>query len=269
MSQLTNYVDTLMDLAQQQGLSASNDIAYKLKSDVIVILSFTEPLTHTFPLNGLWIIANGSSANYKKVMRRTSKTATSPYQNTWVEETDYNTVMNTVQTWDPNDLPAPTIISASGGRVSGKVLVRTGATTFDSDELVPRSYPDALRVSMNNSFFTMFNNMNQRVNSNLSSIRELQTELPLLASRVEVLEEGAAQKMRMQVFMQEQPSTVWSLNHGLGQGSGIPFVTDEVGEILWPETVNPAEGNPDVLLLTFLEPVSGVAQLLYMPIAQE
>lgn len=271
MSQLTNYVDTLIALAQQQGLSASNDIAYQVKPDVLIILSFVEPVTRIFPLNGLWIIADGTNAGYKKVMRRKSKTAAAPYKNTWQEETDYNTVMNTVQVWDESDLPAPTIISASGGRLTGKVLVRSGVTTYDNDELTPKSYTDGVRTAMNNSFFTMFNNMNQRVNSNLSAIREIQSSAQLLTSRVEALENKAdVAQVKGLVFVQENADTVWALRHGLGKGAGIPYVTDERGEILWPETVNPAEADPDnVLLLTFLEPVSGVAQLMYMPIVDE
>ena len=271
MSQLTNYVDTLVALAQQQGLSASNNIVYQLKADCTIILAFAEPVAHVFPLNGLWIIADGSSANYKKVMRRKSKTASSPYKNTWQEETDYNTVMNTVQTWDEADLPAPQIISASGGRLTGKLLVRSGVTTFDTDELTPKSYTDGVRTAMNNSFFTMFNNMNSRVNSNLSAIRTLQSDTQLLGSRVDALE-AADNKAQVQglVFVQENADTIWALRHGLGKGAGIPYVTDERGEILWPDTVNPAEADPDnVLLLTFLEPVSGVAQLMYMPIAED
>ncbi|QZE57312.1 HNH endonuclease [Erwinia phage pEa_SNUABM_1] len=271
MSQLTNYVDTLISLAQQQGLSASNDIAYKVGADVTIILSFVEPVTHVFPLNGLWIIADGANAGYKKVMRRKSKTATAPYKNTWQEETDYNTVMTTVQVWDEADLPAPQIISASGGRLTGKVLTRTGVTVFDNDELIPKSYTDGVRTAMNNSFFTMFNNMNSRVNSNLAAIRTLQSDAQLLTSRVEVLEQATDEaSVKGLVFVQQNADTVWALRHGLGKGAGIPYVTDERGEVLWPETVNPAEADPDnVLLLTFLEPVSGVAQLMYMPITEE
>lgn len=270
MSQLTNYVDTLISLAQQQGLSASNDIVYKVSADVTIILAFAEPYTRVFPLNGLWIIADGTSANYKKVMRRKSKTATAPYKNTWQEETDYNTVMTTVQVWDEADLPAPQIISASGGRLTGKVLVRTGVTTYDNDELIPKSYTDGVRTAMNNSFFTMFNNMNQRVNSNLSAIRTIQSDAQLLTARVTALEDSAGEpETKGLVFVQENADTVWALRHGLGKGNGIPYVTDERGEVLWPETVTPAEADPDnVLLLTFLEPVSGTAQLLYTPTAE-
>lgn len=271
MSQLTNYVDTLVTLAQQQGLSASNDIAYKVGADVTIILAFAEPVTHVFPLNGLWIIADGSSPNYKKVMRRKSKTASAPYKNTWQEETDYNTVMSTVQIWDEADQPAPQIISASGGRLTGKILVRSGVTAFETDELTPKSYTDGVRTAMNNSFFTMFNNMNQRVNSNLTAIRTLQSGAELLTSRVVALEEaGDSGQVKGMVFVQENADTVWALRHGLGKGAGIPYVTDERGEVIWPETVNPAEADPEnVLLLTFLEPVSGVAQLMYMPIANK
>lgn len=269
MTQLTNYVDTLVDLAVQQGLSASNDIAYKLGADVVIILAFSEPVTHIFPLNGLWVIADGASPNYKKVMRRKSKTATSPYQNTWQEETDYATVMGTVQTWDEADLPVPQIISASGGRLTGKVLMRTGAVTFDNDELIPKSYTDGVRTAMNNSFFTMFNNMNTRVNSNLSSIRTLQTDADLLKARVTTLEDSSvSSEVVGKVFVQAVPDTVWALRHELGKGEGTPFVTDTSGEILWPETVLPAEADPEnVLLLTFLEPVSGTVRLLFTPTA--
>lgn len=271
MSQLTNYVDTLVSLATQQGLSASNDIAYQLKPDVTMILSFVEPTTHVFPLNGLWLIADGSAAGYKKVLRRVSKTATAPYKNTWQEETDYATVMNTVQRWDEADLPAPQIISASGGRLTGKVLVRTGVTAFDTDELAPKSYTDGVRTAMNNSFFTMFNNMNSRVNSNLTAIRALQQDVPLLDSRISALEQaGGEGQIKGLVFVQENADTVWALRHDLGKGAGIPFVTDEKGEVLCPETINPAEVDPEnILLLTFLEPVSGVAQLMYMQIPNE
>lgn len=271
MSQLTNYVDTLVNLAQQQGLSSTNDISYKVSADVLIILSFVEPTTHVFPLNGLWIIADGANAGYKKVMRRKSKTASAPYKNTWQEETDYATVMGTVQVWDDADLPAPQIISSSGGRLTGKVLTRTGVTAFDTDELIPKSYTDGVRTTMNNSFFTMFNNMNARVNSNLAGIRDIQANLPLLDSRIKALEDaGSTSQVTGLVFVQENADTVWALRHGLGKGAGIPYVTDEKGEILWPETVNPADADPDnVLLLTFLESVSGVAQLMYMPISTE
>lgn len=267
MSKLSDYLDTLVDLAVQQGHSSTNDIVYRLAPDVILILAYKEP-DRIFPLNGLWLITDPASASYKHLLRRSSKTATSPYANTWSEVTDYDDALTTVQTWDSADLPTPQILSGKGGQLLGKVLARTGATTYDANELVPKSYTDGVRTAMNTSFFTMFNNLNARVNVNVSDIRTLKTAQQLLGSRVDALEVNKA-TVTGKVFLQQEADSVWSLRHEFGAGSGFALVLSEEGEVIWPETMNPSEDDPDnVLLLTFLEPVSGVAQLIYMPLTQ-
>ena len=268
MSKLTDYVDLLISMSTAQGLSSSNSVMMQPKSGNFIIVSYKEPTDRIFPLNGLWVIGDPASASYKKMLRRSSKTATSPYQFTWSEVTDFDDMMNTVQAYADEDLPVPVIVSGKGGKLLGKLLVRDGATTFDSNELTPKSYTDGVRTAMNTSFFTMFNNMNQRVNINTSDIRTLKTAQSLMTSRIDALE-MAQSTIVGKTFLQTDQDSVWSLRHELGKGSGFAFVLSEEGEIIWPETINPSEDDPEnVVLLTFLEPVSGVAHLGYIPLVE-
>lgn len=269
MSKLTDYVDLLVSLSIAQGLSSSNSVMMQPKTGLFVIMSYAEPTDRIFPLNGLWVISDPANASYKKMLRRTAKTATSPYVFTWTEVTDYDNMMNTAQYYADEDLPQPVIVSGKGGKLLGKLLVRDGVTTFDANELPPRSYTDGVRTAMNNSFFTMFNNMNQRVNINTSDIRLLKTAQTLLDTRLSALE-VAKSTIVGKTFLQQDADSVWSLRHELGKGSGFAFVLSEEGEIIWPETINLSEDDPDnVVLLTFLEPVSGVAQLCYIPLQEQ
>ena len=265
MSKLTDYVDLLISMSTAQGLSSSNSVMMQPKAGNFIIVSYKEPTDRLFPLNGLWVIADPADASYKKMLRRKTKTATSPYQFTWTEVTDFDDMMNTVQAYADEDLPQPVIVSGKGGKLFGKLLVRDGVTVFDANEIVPKSYTDGVRTAMNNSFFTMFNNLNQRVNINTSDIRTLRTAQNLMGTRLDALE-VAKSTIVGKTFLQTDLDSVWSLRHELGQGSGFAFVLSEEGEIIWPETINPSEDDPDnVVLLTFLEPVSGVAQLCYIP----
>lgn len=268
MSKLTDYVDLLVSMSIAQGLSSSNSVMMQPKSGLFVIMSYTEPTDRVFPLNGLWVVSDPASASYKKMLRRKSKTATSPYVFTWTEVTDFDDMMNTAQVYADEDLPQPVIVSGKGGQLLGKLRVRAGVTVFDADEVIPKSYTDSVRTAMNNSFFTMFNNMNQRVNINTADIRVLKTAQNLFESRISALE-VAKSTIVGKTFLQTDADSVWALRHELGKGSGFAFVLSEEGEIIWPETINLSEDDPDnVVLLTFLEPVSGVAQLCYIPMQE-
>lgn len=266
MSKLSDYIDILANLGIAQGVSASNSVLMQPKADQVIIMSYTEPTDRIFPLNGLWLISDPKSASYKKLLRRSSKTASASYANTWSEVTDYDDMMNTVQYYADEDLPQPSLLSGKGGRLLGKLLARTGATAYDTDELIPRTYVDTMKTGLNSSFFTMFNNMNQRVNINTSDIRDLKSAQTKTDTRLSALEISTSSIMG-KTFLQKTAAKTWVIQHDLGQGSGFVYVLSDTGETIWPETINPLTTDPDnAILLTFLEPVSGVAQLCYIPL---
>lgn len=267
MSKLTNYLDTITELGMQQGLSASNDVILRVNPDVLIILSFEEPIDHLFPLNGLWMLADSTNANYKKLYRRTSKTPTAPYQNTWQEVVEYDDMMNTVQTWDAADLPQPVIVSGKGGQLQAPLLPH--AAPYVNAEVIPKSYVDGVRTAMNNSFFTMFNNMNARVNQNLADIRIHAENIDQINVRIDALM-VSQNSVVAKVFQQETEDTIWTLRHEVGIGSGYVVVLGPEGDYVWPDSVNPmAEDPTNVLEVTFSAPVSGLAFLMYVPLVSD
>lgn len=262
MSKLTNYVDTLVELGLQQGLSANNDVAYKLSADVLVIISYDEPTDHVFPLDGVWIVADVSAQNYKQVLKRSSKTPANGLQNTWAAITEYDDLMR-AQQWDASDLPAPVIVSAKGGQLNAALLPRI-VSQFLINEAIPRSYADAIKSQLSSGFSVMLNNLNNRVTSNAGQLNLTKQNLAILDSKVtESLESGI---VRGKLLVQDEATPLWAVQHDFGAGQGFVFCLTSEGEIVWPEKVYPAQEDPtNVLLVEFLEPVSGFGLLVYIP----
>lgn len=262
MSKLTNYVDTLIELARQQGLNET-DIVYRLAPDVILILSDNEPTTHLFPLNGVWVMTDASAPTYKTVYKRVSKTPSAGFSYTWNILSEYDDMM-AVQQWDAQDLPAPSIISGKGGQMEMPLLPRI-INTFLANEMIPRSYADSVRTSLSNGFSVMLNNLNSRTTANTGRITEMNQTIRFLENKVDdAINSGSVRGL---VLIQENETPLWAFNHEFGAGRGFCFCTDLNGEIIWPERVYSDPESPDTLFAEFLEPFAGFGIMLFVPIS--
>lgn len=260
MSKLSSYVDTLVELARQQGLSSSNDIVYRIAPEVVVILSDNEPNDHTFPLDGVWIVTDIDAQNYKSVYKRVSKTPANNLQNTWKLISEYDDFVS-VQKWDQDDLPEPVILSAKGGQLEAALLPRK-TNAYAANETIPRSYADEVKGALSKGFGVMLNNMNARVTSNTGRVNTLTQTVQLLNSKVEDVATGS---LRSMFVVQETPTPLWAFAHEFGEGKGFVFCTDESGEIVWPEKVYTDPSSPNVVLAEFLDSVSGFGLLVFAP----
>lgn len=261
MSKLSNYVDTLIELSRQQGLTSSNDVVYRLAPEVVVILSDNEPTDHTFPLNGVWIVSDINAQNYKSVYKRVSKTPADGFAYTWNLIDDYDVFMS-AQTWDSADLPAPVILSAKGGQMEAALLPRI-VTQFLATEAIPRSYADAIKSQLSSGFSVMLNNMNSRVTANTGRTNDLNQKVQLLSAKVD--EAISSSAIRGAVVVQDTPTPLWACTHDFGEGYGFMLCMDDSGEIVWPERVYTDPSAPETLLVEFLDSVSGYGLLVFIP----
>lgn len=263
MNKLDSYKTLLIDLALVQGLTPLEEVVLRPKPDVIIIVAHSEPFDLIFPLNGLWLDADSTMPTFKKLYRRVSKLPSLGFDFTWEEVLEYEQAM-TVQSWDPADLPEPVTIPGKGGALTGPLHLK--AAPYEPTEAIPKAFVDSEMLKMKNSFFTMFNNMNGRVAFNDQRIRTNYEDIQSLRSQISTALVGMSTAIQGKVYSQEESSQVWLLEHGFGAGTGIVFVTSPTGEYLWPEIIEPLPESPNThILVTFLEPVSGLAQLLYYP----
>lgn len=263
MSKLDSYKTLLLDMSLAQGLSAVNEVVLRPTPDVLIIISLTEPSDLIFPLDGLWLDGDSLSPDYKKLRKRVSKDPSTGFNNTWIEVADFDQAM-AVQTWDPLDLPEPVILSGKGGKLTGPLILKEGP--YATDEAIPKAHVDTEFLKTKNSFFTMFNNMNGRVSFNDQRIRTNYADIQALKAQLDDALVGMSAALQGKVYSQEEPSQVWLLEHEFGAGTGIVFVTSPEGEYLWPEVIEPLAEAPDsYIVVTFLEPVYGLAHLLYYP----
>lgn len=261
MSKLSNYVDTLIDLSRQQGLTGGNDVVYRLAPEVVVILSDNEPTDHTFPLNGVWIVSDINAQDYKSVYKRESKTPANGQAYTWNLIDDYDLFMS-AQTWDSADLPTPVIVSGKGGQMEAALLPRI-VSQFLANEAIPRSYADAVKTQLSNGFSVMLSNMNNRVTANTGRTTQLNESVQLLSSKVD--EAITSSAIRGMVVVQETPTPLWACTHEFGEGYGFMLCMDDSGEIVWPERVYTDPSAPETLLVEFLDSVSGCGLLVFIP----
>lgn len=263
MSKLSNYVDTLIDLARQQGLSSTNDIVYRLAPEVVVILSDNEPTDHVFPLDGVWVVTDIDAQDYKTVYKRVNKVASNGKQFTWELVLEYDDFV-AIQKWDQSDLPEPVILSAKGGQLEAPLLPRI-VNAFVANEVIPRSYADAIKSQLSSGFSVMLSNLNARTTANTGRVNTLNETVRLLSAKVDEAINSSA--IRGMVTIQEDPSPLWAFTHEFGEGKGFCFCTDLSGEIVWPEKVYTDPSAPETLLVEFLEPVSGFGLMVYVPIS--
>lgn len=242
------YTESLLNAAIAQGLSAENEVFFSHQKGSIIAITYKEP-ERILPLNCLWIDADPSSATYKRMRQRFAKVPNQGLKNSWrvVSEMDQ---VNAPQFWDTEDLPAPVIISGKGGTLEGPIFTEETKEQFELYEYINRKYMDAKQSSLSNGFYVLFNSLNGRVNANTTRIAAIEERL------------GPVQSQTL-AFVQENPSNEWALQHNLGVGNGVVVCTNEEGQYVWPEKVV-RSADPNTLLVSFLQPVAGIAVLTYI-----
>ena len=243
MTQLESYASALLSLATVQGVSATNPTLYKVVtgSDKTIIVSFNEPVGLTLPINVLWLVADPLNAQYGKILRRSSKLSTAPYTYTWSLVTDYNDVINTVQTYDAADTPEPVIVSLSGGQLNAALKPRV-STSYASTEVIPASDVDRRIGILRTLLLGYYNNLNTRELYDDKRIRNLLISVANLQATAAYL------------FNQNISAESWVVNHGLNTTS--PEVTIWINnELVQADSVNIVDSN--TVVIYFSMPVQG------------
>lgn len=261
MTKLTNYIDTCLEMALAQGANSSNNTVLRVKQDVCIVVSHAEPTDLIFPLDGLWIVADPSSPRYKQMLKRSSKTASGSDTYTWNQMTDFDAAM-APQSWDDTDLPEPVIISGVGGELSGPLVPHAGP--YDENEVAPRSELTSEITKLRSNFFTMYQNMNNRVLNVDSRIRSAEVEISEMSNRLSAVE-MQSNSIVSKTFIKDEPSPVWYLNHNADTELVYVLVLTDHGEIVCPDVVGPApEDSRNSTKVVFGGPVSGLAFALLM-----
>ncbi len=248
MTQLESYISALLNLAQVQGVTSTNPILYKVVtgSDKMIVVSFTEPAGLTLPLNVLWLVADSSSSNYSKILRRTSKTYSGTYANTWTETTDYSDVITTTQYYASEDTPEPVVISMSGGQLTQALYPRV-ATSYASTEVVPKSTLDTSINTVRTLLLNYYANLNKREVFDDTRIRSLIASVANLTSVKASF-----------IYSQASDSDSWVVAHGLD--SAAPEVSIWIdNELVMADTVEVIDSN--TLVVHFSSPVQGIVSV--------
>lgn len=81
---LQNLIRDLESVARVHGLAENNPVVTRLSKPslttlTVIVIAEEEPDTLVLPLNYTWINMDSQSANFRRALRRVSKTATAPY----------------------------------------------------------------------------------------------------------------------------------------------------------------------------------------------
>lgn len=101
---LSEFVERALALADYRNLALENPIPVQIPllngETLIVVVAFLEPNNVTLPFNVSWIVCDPNSADYLKVLRRTTADQSVKYRNTWQEVTTYTDMISEPQFWD-------------------------------------------------------------------------------------------------------------------------------------------------------------------------
>jgi hypothetical protein len=109
---LEKLIDNLVSISNVQDMDVSNSIVVRMSNTLaakisVVVCSINEPLNMILPLNVSWLNLDPASHYYKKILVRSSKTASAEFSNTWAEVLYYADVMKD-QYYDDADRTALT-----------------------------------------------------------------------------------------------------------------------------------------------------------------
>lgn len=258
-TKLEQYTNALIQLAQIQGVSVNNPAIFKLSgsSDKVVCVTYEYPweMGTLLPLNVLFVLVDPSKTilqnnlMYRRFAGRDSDTGVWAFDALPVP--DYDDMVTVEQYYDPDSLPQPVLLTQSGKLVD-KLVPRAGP--WDANEAVPKSYIDNGVTVLRNGFFTMYNNMNNRVLYNDERIRKLMQTNTEIQAAINALPKNV---MSLGAWVQEQDSDVWFINHMFGLTNVFVFAWTSEGEPLCYQNVTPFDEN--ISQVQFLGTCSGTA----------
>ena len=259
-TKLEQYTNALIQLAQIQGVSVNNPAIFKLSgsSDKVVCVTYEYPweMGTLLPLNVLFVLVDPSKTilqnnlMYRRVVGQKDP-VTGILGFDALPVPDYDDMVTVEQYYDPDSLPQPVLLTQSGQLVD-KLVPRAGP--WDANEAVPKSYIDNGVTVLRNGFFTMYNNMNNRVLYNDERIRKLMQTNTEIQAAINALPTNV---MSLGAWVQEQDSDVWFINHMFGLTNVFVFAWTSEGETLCYQNVTPFDEN--ISQVQFLGACSGTA----------
>lgn len=246
---LVSLISECLAKAQSLGLTATNTIVLSSGSSdansVNIYVSYLEPNGNELPLNFMWLNADINSADYRKIYKRISRSATAPYNNTYILMTTYNSVIANTAEYDQSSfIRAASLnhilasgnvhnatstqlgaVNLNGDRMLGALLARSNWRTvaLTSDELIPNQRLIDAQNSQTNGFYTILMQMNLRLTKVEDELKNLKLgKIVEFENRISQLELTGGGDVdvglipRTYVHNQETEETVWIVNHSLG-----------------------------------------------------
>ena len=267
-TKLEQYTNTLIQLAQIQGVSANNPAIFKLSgaSDKVVCVTYEYPseMGTLLPLNVLFVLVDPSKTAlqnnlmYRRVAEKSSTTGLWGFDALPVP--DYDDMVTVEQYYDQESLPQPVLLTQNG-QIVDKLIPRAGP--WDANEVVPKSYIDKGTTVLRNGFFTMYNNMNNRVLYNDERIRKLMSTSTELEAAINNL---PANTMSLGAWVQEQETDIWFINHMFGMSNVFIFAWSPEGEVLCYQNITPFDEN--ITQVQFLGSCSGTALVFALDLSK-
>lgn len=288
--ELSDLINGIYAHALDAGLSSSFPIQVVYGDDnntngedISIVVFATEPTSKLFA-NIFWLNVNEASPDYLKLFVRESKIPSGDYENTWLPVTTMSglgveqyydiediirTSVNTLidhHTLEAKPHPNYKVIDENGGVLTGKLFTRAlpNSQSYDLTEAIPRrTLVDALN-NQTSGFYAILQNLNNRVNQNVS-------EITLLKQRVSDLENGTGggggtpvEGAKFYVHTQTEPLTEWIINHEL---DSINLLVN-----VWGARIDPGTGNnvyyevvpeekvifdTNFVVVSFINPIAG------------
>lgn len=285
--------DRIVLAAESRGLAADHPVIVALNNvdtgykDVRFVVSHTEPVGITSPLNVMWIVSDPVNADFNKVLRRSSRSNSGTYEHAWSEvlqEPD----LYVSQVWDlpepehqvlydhialignphrtrPVDMGA---LPTSGGKLTGQLETRTleAGEQYAQTEVFPRSFLESslgpLR-SITNSLMMYFGNLNNQVGSIRNRTTTVEGRMTTVEESMAALETSAGDSAaKGYAHTQETAAQEWAITHNLGTMDVLVQVYEN-GEVVWPSSTSSTDEN--TVSVKFAIPITGSARII--PIA--
>ena len=233
------------------------------------VVGHTEPTSLDIPLNVLWYVRDPASSFYDMIVRRSSRSPTSPYEGTWVQEIDLNLILTTTQIWDQpkptyqdlydhssqlgnaHNLEADDIgaVDEQGDTMQGPLYIRTlgDGEEYGSDEAVPRSWLEL-----------MLDQMRSVTENIIQSFANINSQIDNLRTRVEILELSLL-GLKGHIYEALTAAATWNIQHDMNN-TNVVIQVYEGSNVVLPASITVVDANN--VQIVFATPVAGQAQIL-------
>lgn len=285
--------DRVFEAAEKRGLSMTKPVIVALNNEstkykeVRFVVSHKEPIDITSPLNVMWVVSDPASPDFKKVMRRSSRSNSGSYAHAWSEvlrEAD----LFVSQVWDlpepvnqpfydhislignPHQMVASDIdaVAKSGGKLTGPLETRVlpSGEQPAMSEVVPRSFLESNLVplrSITSSLQMFFSNLNNQVGSIRNRTTGVEGRMTTIEEEMKTLKTEAGESASKGfVHEQVEPASVWIIVHNL-ETKDIQVQVFEGNDLVWPASITNEDEN--TVRIRFAVPIIGSARII--PIA--